>query len=351
MSKTPSIVLNKRELSPSSPAYIIAEMSANHHQSFENAVKIVEAAKSAGADAIKIQTYTPDTITLNCDNPYFQIKNTIWEGKRLYQLYKEAYTPWEWQPKLKEVANRLDMDFFSSPFDETAVDFLEKINIPAYKVASFELVDFPLLKKIAETGKPVLLSTGMAKLSEIEEAVSFLKQNRCDQIALLKCTSAYPAPPENANLKTIPHLSQAFNVPVGLSDHTLGSAVAITAIAFGACIIEKHFCLTREDQGPDSQFSMEPNEFRQMVNDIRISEKAIGNVNYKITEKEAANRLFRKSLFAVEDIKKGDILTSVNIKSIRPGHGLHPKYYPDTLGKKAKLDIMRGTPLSWKLIG
>ncbi len=346
----PKIMLNNREISSTNSAYIIAEMSANHNQSFNAAVKILHAAKDAGADAVKIQTYTPDTITIDCNNDYFRINHTIWKGKTLYQLYKEAYTPWEWQPKLMEEANRLGLDFFSTPFDNTAVDFLEEMNVPAYKIASFELIDIPLLEKVAATGKPVILSTGMATLSEIEEAVETLRKKGCDQIVLLKCTSAYPAPPEQANLLTIPHLSATFNIPAGLSDHTLGNVVPITAVTLGACVIEKHFCLSRAKEGPDSQFSMEPEEFKQMVLAIRIAEKAVGRINFQINDQEEKNRMFRKSLFIVREIKAGKKLTADHVKSIRPGHGIHPRYLKSIIGKKAVTDLKKGTPLAWKLL-
>jgi pseudaminic acid synthase len=338
---------NYKRLSSNNPAYIIAEMSANHNQSYEKAVQIVKAAKAAGADAIKLQTYTPDTITLNCNNDHFRIKKTIWEGKNLYKLYEEAYTPWEWQPKLKNIANNLGMDFFSTPFDDSAVDFLETMDVPAYKIASFELIDTGLLEKVAATGKPVIMSTGMATLGEIDEAVTTLKKNGCKEIALLKCTSAYPASPDEANLRTIPHLLATFNVPTGLSDHTMGSSVPIAAVTLGASIIEKHFCLDRRDSGPDSAFSMEPHEFKQMVHDIRTIEKALGTISYDLTENQKISRTFRRSLFAVQDICKGELLTAKNIRSIRPGNGLEPKHLKTIIGMKSKQKIQKGTPLNW----
>ena len=325
-------------------------MSANHNQDFDKAVKIIEAAKEAGADAIKLQTYTPETITIDCDNEFFRIKGTMWEGKTLYELYGEAYTPWEWQPKLKQVADKLGLHLFSSPFDHTAVDFLEDMNVPAYKVASFELVDIPLLRKIAETGKPIIISTGMASLSEIDEAVHTVRNAGATQVALLKCTSAYPALPEEANLNTIPHLAQTFGVVAGLSDHTLGSAVAVASIALGACIVEKHFTLSRNNPGPDISFSMEPEEFKAMVEDIRTVEKALGKVSYDITEKQKDSCVFRRSLYAVKDIKKGEKFTEENIRSIRPGDGLHTRYLKYVLRRKAKKNIEKGTPLKWDLI-
>lgn len=330
--------------------YIIAEVSANHNGSIERAEAIIRAAAEAGADAVKLQTYTADTITIPCDNKYFRIKGTLWEGKTLHDLYQEAYTPWEWQPRLKALANDLGMDCFSTPFDATAVDFLEKMNVPCHKVASFEVVDIPLLKKIASTGKPVIMSTGMASLAEIDDAVTTLRENGTTELALLKCTSAYPAPPEEANLRTIPHLAQAFHCVAGLSDHTLGSAVAVGAVAVGARIIEKHFTLARVDGGPDSAFSMEPHEFKQMVLDIRTVEKALGTVCYDLTPKQQESKVFRRSLFVVKDMQAGEVFTEENIRSIRPGYGVAPKFLCDFLGRKATVSIPKGTPLSWKHI-
>ncbi|MCD4652233.1 MAG: pseudaminic acid synthase [Candidatus Cloacimonetes bacterium] len=344
------ITINDRKVGKGHPVYIIAEMSANQYQNFNQAVKMIEAAKVAGADAIKLQTYTPDTITIDCDNEYFRIKGTIWEGKTLYELYGEAYTPWEWQPKLKQVADKLGLHLFSSPFDHTAVDFLEDMNVPAYKVASFELVDLPLLRKIAETGKPIIMSTGMASLAEIDEAVHTVRHAGATQIDLLKCTSAYPAQPEQSNWSTIPHIAQAFGVPVGVSDHTMGASVAVASVALGACIVEKHFTLTRENAGPDSSFSMEPKEFKAMVKDIRTVEKAIGKISYEITEKQKDSRVFRRSLFVVKEIAKGEVFTEENVRSIRPGHGLHTRYLEAVLGRNANENIEKGTPLGWDLI-
>lgn len=344
------MIIKDRYIGNGQSTYIIAEMSANHHQDFKQAVKIIEAAKDAGADAIKLQTYTPDTLTIECDNEFFRIKGTIWEGKNLYNLYGEAYTPWEWQPKLKEIANDLGMDLFSTPFDYKAVDFLEGIDVPAYKVASFELVDIPLLRKIAQTGKPIIMSTGMASLAEIDEAVSVLREAGNSQLALLKCTSAYPAPYEEMNLRTIPHLAEAFGVPTGLSDHTLGIAVPIAAVALGACIIEKHFTLSQEKTGPDSAFSLEPHEFREMVDAIRTVEKALGKISYKISEKEKESRVFRRSLFVVKDVKKGEQFSEKNVRSIRPGYGLHTRYISQVIGRQAQCNISKGTPLHWDMI-
>lgn len=332
-------------------AYIIAEISANHNGSIERAEAIVRAAADAGADAVKLQTYTADTMTIPCDDEFFRIKGTLWDGKTLHALYQEAYMPWEWQPRLKAFANDLGMDCFSTPFDATAVDFLEKMDVPCHKVASFEVVDIPLLKKIASTGKPVIMSTGMASLAEIDEAVTSLRENGTRELALLKCTSAYPAPPEEANLRTIHHLAQAFNCVAGLSDHTLGSAVAVGAVAVGARIIEKHFTLSRADGGPDSAFSMEPAEFKQMVQDIRTVEKALGMVCYDLTPKQKENKVFRRSLFVVKDMEAGEVFTEENVRSIRPGYGLPPRCLPVVLGRRSTTAVKLGTPLSFALLG
>ena len=342
--------IGEREIGPARPVYVVAEMSANHNQDFEQAVRILHAASESGADAIKLQTYTPDTLTIDCDREFFRIGGTIWEGRTLYGLYAEAYTPWDWQPKLKTVANDLGLDFFSTPFDATAVDFLETVGVPAYKVASFEIVDLPLIRRIARTGKPMILSTGMATLAEIDEAVRTARGAGATQIALLKCTSAYPAPPEEMNLRTIPHLAEAFGVPVGVSDHTLGIAVPVAAVAVGACIVEKHFTLSRRLHGPDSAFSLEPDDFKAMVVAIREAEKALGGVRYQATENESGSRAFRRSLFVVQDVRAGEPFTDQNVRSIRPGFGLHTRYLPEVLGRRARRDIERGTPLAWDLI-
>ncbi len=343
--------INNRPIGPGHPTYIIAEMSANHNQDFEQAIRIVQAAKEAGADAIKLQTYTPDTMTIQSNKAYFHIKGTIWEGRTLHDLYGEAYTPWEWQPKLKAEAERLGMACFSTPFDHTAVDFLEAMSVPAYKIASFELVDLPLIERVARTGKPMIMSTGMGSLAEIDEAVQTIRNVGNQPFALLKCTSAYPAPPEEMNLRTIPHLSEAFGVVAGLSDHTLGIAVPVAAVTLGACIVEKHFTLSREMPGPDSAFSLEPHEFKAMVEAIRVAEKALGQVSYQVTEREGASRVFRRSLFVVKDIQAGEVFTEEHVRSIRPGHGLPPKYLPEVLGRRATQDIERGTPLAWGMVG
>ena len=332
------------------PVYVIAEMSGNHNQDYQKAIKIIEAAKEAGADAVKLQTYTADTITIKSSERCFKIDGTLWDGKYLYDLYKEAYTPWEWQPDLKRYANQLNIHLFSSPFDFTAVDFLEKMDVPAYKIASPEIIDMPLINKVAKTGKPAILSTGMASLAEIEEAMEAFQNAGGNQMALLKCTSAYPAPYAEMNLRTIPHMREVFKVPVGLSDHSLGIEVAVAAVSLGACIIEKHLTLSRKDQGPDSAFSMEPGEFKRMVTAIKNIEKALGTVSYKTTKQQQFNRKFRRSLFAVQDIRKGQRLNTKNVRSIRPADGLHTRHFEQILGRKAKKDIRKGTPLNWGLI-
>lgn len=339
------------EIGKNSKTFIIAELSANHNHDFDIAVKTIEAAAKAGADAIKTQTYTADTITIDCNNKYFQInQGTIWDGKTLYQLYKEAFTPWEWQPKLKEIAEKLGLIFFSSPFDFTAVDFLEKMQIPAYKIASFEITDIPLIEYVAKKNKPIIISTGIATIEDIQLAVDTCIKAGNNQIALLKCTSSYPAPIEEANLLTIPDLEKRFNVIVGLSDHTISNAVSIAAVALGAKIIEKHFILDRSMGGPDAQFSIEPKELTQLVQNIRDVEKAIGKVSYELSPKVLKSREHSRSLFVVKDMKAGEIFTNENVRSIRPGFGLHTKYLTEILGKTAKTDISKGTPLNWVLI-
>jgi len=304
---TAKVQIGKRNLGPGEPTYVIAEMSANHGQRFDKAVEIVRAAKDAGADAVKLQTYTPDTITIASGREEFRVRGgTIWDGRNLHDLYAEAYTPWEWQPKLKKVAEELGVDLFSSAFDATAVDFLEEMGVPAHKVASFELVDIPLIRKIARTGKPLIMSTGMATVEEIEEALQAAREAGASQIVLLKCTSAYPASAEEMNLRTIPEMERRFGVPVGLSDHTMGIAAPVAAVALGACIIEKHLTLSRSAPGPDSAFSLEPDEFKVMVNAVRTAEKALGKVHFGLSAKEEASRVFRRSLFVVAAVKQGE---------------------------------------------
>jgi N-acetylneuraminate synthase len=346
-----SLMIGKRDIGPGRPVYVIAELSANHKGSFDQAIKLVREAHACGADAVKLQTYTADTLTIASDRPEFRIGGqTLWDGRTLHDLYGEAYTPWDWQPKLKAVADELGMDLFSSPFDSTAVEFLEQMNVPAYKIASFELIDLPLVETIARTGKPIILSTGMATLAEISEAVQTIREISDAGLALLKCTSAYPAPPEEMNLRTIPHLAEAFGVPVGLSDHTLGIAVPVAAVALGACIIEKHFTLSRAEPGPDSAFSLEPDEFKAMVEGVRAVERALGSVHYGLSGKDEASRVFRRSLYVVTDVRAGETFTAGNVRSIRPGLGLPPKYLPTVLGRRAARDVTKGTRMSWDLV-
>jgi pseudaminic acid synthase len=343
--------IGDRQIGADQPVYVVAELSANHNQDFEQAVRLIQACKESGADAVKVQTYTPDTITIRSDRECFQIGGgTLWDGRTLYELYGQAYTPWDWQPKLKRVADDLGLDFFSSAFDATAVDFLENMAVPAYKLASCEVVDIPLLQKMSRTGKPLIISTGMATLAEIEEAVVTARQAGAGQIALLRCTSAYPALPCEMNLRTIPELARRFEVPVGLSDHTMDIAVPVAAVALGACIIEKHLTLSRSLKGPDSAFSLEPAEFKAMVDAVRVTEKALGEIHFGLTDSERSSRVFRRSLFVVRDVRQGETFSEENVRSIRPGHGLHTRHLPEIVGKHASRDIERGTPLSWDLV-
>lgn len=343
--------INGRRVGPGQPVYIVAELSANHGQNFDQAVQTVRAMKAAGADAVKVQTYTADTLTLACDNESFRITGgTLWDGRMLHDLYQEASLPWDWQPKLQALARELGLDFFSTPFDPTAVDFLEKLNVPVHKIASFELVDIPLIRKVAATGKPIIISTGMATVEEIREAVEAARGGGARQIALLKCTSAYPARADEMNLRTLTDMAERFDVPVGLSDHTLDVAVPITAVALGACIVEKHFTLSRGTPGPDSAFSLEPKEFEEMVKAIRVTEKALGRASYGTSTDENKSRKFRRSLFVVADVKAGEEFTEKNVRSIRPGHGLHPRHLGEVFGRKAACHVKKGTPLSWELI-
>jgi N-acetylneuraminate synthase len=341
-----------RAIGPGHPVYVIAEMSANHHGDYAEAARLVRAAGEAGADAVKLQTYTPDTLTLDLRTEDFRIgEGTLWQGRTLHDLYREACTPWEWQPRLKALAEELGMHCFSTPFDFTAVDFLEQMDVPAHKIASFELVDLELVRRVAATGKPTIMSTGMATLAEIDEAVAAFRAAGGTQLALLKCTSAYPSPPSEMNLRTIPHLAEAFGAVAGLSDHTLGLAVPVAAVALGACLIEKHLTLTRGTPGPDSAFSLEPAEFRAMVDAVRAAEQALGRVSYTVTAREQASRVFRRSLFVVRDVSAGEVFSRENVRSIRPGHGLPPRHLPAVLGRRAARDIVRGTPLGWDLLG
>ena len=344
------IKLGNRKVGGENPTFIIAEMSANHAGSINYAKEIIHAAKESGADCIKIQTYTPDTMTVDCHNSYFQITEGTWKGENLYALYQKAYTPWEWQPELKEEAEKIGLAFFSTPFDKSAVDFLENIGVEFYKIASFEMVDIPLVEYVASKGKPMIISTGMGTIEEIEEVKKAVYSQENEQLIFMKCSSAYPANPAEMNLRTIMDMRERFDVPVGLSDHSLGSMSAVTAVAMGASVIEKHFCISREIENPDASFSMTPKEFKNMVQDIRNTETAMGNVAYGFTKQEESNVIFRRSLFAVKDIKAGEVFTEGNIKSIRPGYGIKPKYYYEILGKKATQDIKYGEPLKFKMI-
>jgi len=345
------ISINGRSIGNFCPVFIIAELSANHLRSIEVAEKTIRAMKESGADAVKLQTYTPDTITIDCNNEYFKVKQgSIWDGRTLYQLYQEAYTPWEWQPKLKKLAEELGLICFSSPFDQSAVDFLVSMDVPAYKVASFEITDIALIEYIASRQKPIIISTGIATLADIEEALQTCKRAGNDQIALLKCTSAYPAPFEDANLRTIPDMASRFGTVMGLSDHTLGISVPLAAVALGARIIEKHFILDRNLGGPDALFSLEPDEFKAMVTAVREVEKALGEVSYDLNERAKRSREFTRSLFVVKDMNPGETLTNESVRSIRPGYGLHPRHLNDVVGKKTKKGVTRGTPLAWEHI-
>lgn len=332
------------------PAYIIAEMSANHSGSIERAKEIIRVAKECGADCVKIQTYTPDTLTIDCHNSYFQVENGTWEGENLYSLYGKAYTPWEWQKELKEEADRVGIDFFSTPFDTTATDFLEEIGMEFYKIASFEMIDLPLLRYVASKGKPIIMSTGMSSWEEIKEAVEAVYSTGNRQLALLKCSSAYPAITDDMNLKNIVDMKEKLQMPIGLSDHSMGHLGAATAVAMGANIIEKHFCISREIENPDASFSMNPAEFKEMVDTIRQVEKAMGKVSYGVADQEKSSMVFRRSVFVVKDIKKGEKFTTENTRVIRPGYGVKPKFIDDILGMEADRDIERGTPFSFDMV-
>lgn len=346
-----NLKINGRYVGKDAPAYIIAEMSGNHNGDIRRALQIMEAAAKAGVDAVKLQTYTADTITLDCDNEFFQTQTgSLWEGRTLHDLYGEAYTPWEWHKPLMEKAAKLGLTCFSTPFDFSAVDFLEEMDVPAYKIASYEIQDIPLIKKVARTGKPIIMSTGIATLADIYIAVEACREEGNEQIALLKCTSAYPAPYEEMNLNVISHMKKTFGCICGLSDHTLGTEVAVASIALGAEMIEKHITLSRTDGGVDAAFSMEPEEFTDMVRQIRNVEKAKGCVTYELTEKQIEGRQFGRSLFIAEDICEGDEFTANNIRSVRPAAGLATRHYESILGRKAACDVRKGTPLSWEMI-
>ncbi len=345
------IQLGKRLIGENSPAFIVAEMSANHNMDFKRAEAIIRAAADAGADAVKIQTYTADTITLDCDDPCFQItQGTLWDGITLHKLYEKAYTPWEWQGELQKIAQDCGLEFFSSPFDFSSVDFLERLQVPAYKVASFEITDIPLIKKIASRKKPVIFATGVARLADIDLAVRTCREMGNEDIILLKCTSAYPTPYEDVNLKTIPSMAETFQCLAGLSDHTMGSAVAEAGVALGAKMVEKHLTLRRADGGADSAFSMEPEEFKLMVDNIRKIEAALGRVTYELSPGQEREREHSRSLFIARDMKAGETFTPDNLRSVRPGCGLHTMYYEELLGRKIARDAKKGTPMSWDLV-
>ncbi|HWR83511.1 MAG TPA: pseudaminic acid synthase [Candidatus Deferrimicrobium sp.] len=349
----PEVQIGDRIVGAGQPPFIVAEMSGNHNQSLKRALAIAEAAARAGAHALKLQTYTPDTMTLNINEREFRISDpgSLWQGTSLYQLYDQAFTPWEWHKPIFDRCRELGLTAFSTPFDVTAVDFLEDLGVPAYKVASFENTDLPLIRKIARTGKPVIISTGMATVAELDETVRTAREAGCEDLILLKCTSSYPAPPGSTNLLTIPHLRALFDVPVGLSDHTLGIGVAVAAVALGATVIEKHFTLSRADGGVDSAFSLEPDEMRALVTESDRAWQALGKVSYGQTENEKRSLQFRRSLYVAEDIAVGEVFTAANLKAIRPGFGLPPKYYDELLGKRVTRDVKKGTPVSWELIG
>ena len=336
-----------RHIGPGFPPYVIAEMSANHNGKLETALRIIEEAKKAGADAVKLQTYTADTITLNCDSEDFCIHGGLWDGRSLYELYQEAHTPWDWHAPLFEHARKLGITIFSTPFDNTAVDLLEKLDAPAYKIASFEAVDLPLIKYVARTGKPMIISTGMADAEEIQEAIDAARAGGCKELALLHCVSGYPAPAADYNLRTIPDMIQRFDLVTGLSDHTLDNATAIAGIALGASIIEKHFTLDRSGGGPDDSFSLEPAELATLCKGARTAWEAMGQVDYGRKSSEQENVKFRRSLYVVKDIRAGDVITAEDVKSVRPGFGLAPKYLEQVLGKAVKQDVKRGTALTW----
>lgn len=345
------ITIGNRTVSKDSPVFVVAELSANHNQDYGRAVEIIHAAAEAGADAIKLQTYTADSITIDCDDPCFQIKEgTIWDGTTLYKLYSQAYTPWEWQPRLMEEANKLGMECFSSPFNFTSVDFLAQMKVPAYKIASYEITDIPLIRRAARLHKPMIFATGIAYPQDIERALDACREEGNEDVILLKCVSSYPTPYEEVNLNMIPTLAETYDCLTGISDHTMGSIVSAASVALGSKMVEKHLTLKRSDGGPDSSFSMEPEEFGRMVQEIRIVEKALGSSQYHLTETQILERGDSRSLFVVEDIPAGGILTPQNIRSIRPADGLHTMYYEEILGRKAKTFLKKGTPLQWELM-
>ncbi len=345
------IIISDKKIGPNHAPFIIAEMSANHNQSLERALQIVERAAKSGVHALKLQTYTPDTITLDVENKDFYISNLdLWEGQSLYKLYQKAYTPWEWHKPIFDKCRELGIIPFSSPFDELAVDFLEELEVPVYKIASFENNHLPLIRKVASTGKPMIISTGMATVSEIDKAVTTARESGCKDLILLKCTSTYPASPQNSNINTIPHMRTLFDCQVGLSDHTLGIGVAVASIALGATVIEKHFTLSREDGGVDAEFSLEPQEMEMLVKETERAWKSLGKIQYGPTDQEKESSKYRRSLYISKDMKKGEKLTTNNLKIVRPGYGLSPEYYEIILGREIKQDVKKGTALTWDLI-
>ena len=344
------VVIDGKTIGPGHKPYVVAEISGNHNGDINRALELIELAAESGADAVKLQTYTPDTMTINCDKDDFQVKGGLWDGYTLYDLYQWAHTPWEWHEALFNKAKDVGITLFSTPFDESAVDYLEALDAPAYKIASFEVIDLPLIEKVAKTGKPVIISTGMANLQEIEDAVGVLKQHGCEQIIVLHCISSYPAPIEQANIMTIPEISQRFDVVSGLSDHTLSNTASVASVALGAHFIEKHFIQKRSDGGPDSAFSLEPEELKSLCEETNAAYQSLGQAGFELKQAEQASTVFRRSLYVVEDIKAGDVFTEKNVRRIRPGHGMLPKHLPNILGKQARSDIARGTALTKELI-
>lgn len=348
LTEIPAVKIGKHDIGPGHPVFIVAELSANHRQNFDEAIRLIKAAKEAGADAVKLQTYTPDTMTIDHDGEAFRHgRGSLWEGQTLYELYRKAYMPWEWQPQLKKVANELELELFSSAYDATSVDFLMTMDIPAIKISSFELIDLPLIRRAALTGKPLIISTGMATLAEIEQAAAVARSAGATEIVLLKCTSAYPADAGEMNLITISHLAQKLRLPCGISDHSKGTVVAAAAVALGACLIEKHFTLTRDKESIDGAFSLSPEEFKEMVDSVRIIEKAIGKIEYGPQTSELQSMSFRRSLYAVEDISTGQTITRSNIRSIRPSGGLFPDLISDLLDKQTRKAVKKGSPITW----